>query len=47
MTVRLAVFLSLVVTIPLLMAPFRDALWKLLFRQTLQVGSLLQRRRGH
>ena len=37
MTVRTAVFVSLVATIPLLMSPFRESLWKLLFRQQLQV----------
>ena len=40
MTVRTAVFVSLVATIPLLMSPFRESLWKLLFRQQLQVRRL-------
>lgn len=36
MTVRLAFLISLLATFPLQMTPFRDSLWKLLFRQELQ-----------
>lgn len=41
MLVRLAFLVSLVVSFPLQMGPGRDALWKLLFRQELQVGGWL------
>lgn len=36
MTVRLGFLISLLATFPLQMTPFRDSLWKLLFRQELQ-----------
>lgn len=36
MLVRLSFLVSLLATFPLQMHPFRDSLWKLLFRQTLQ-----------
>ena len=38
MLVRLGFLVSLLATFPLQMGPFRDSLWKLLFRQQLQVG---------
>jgi hypothetical protein len=38
MLVRLGFLVSLLATFPLQMSPFRDSLWKLLFRQQLQVG---------
>ena len=38
MAVRLGFLISLLATFSLQMAPFRDSLWKLLFRQELQVG---------
>ena len=39
MTVRLAFLISLLATFPLQMTPFRDSLWKLLFRQELQAST--------
>lgn len=39
MLVRLGFFVSLLAAFPLQMSPFRDALWKLLFRQQLQASA--------
>ena len=39
---RFGFLVSLLATFPLQMGPFRDSLWKLLFRQQLQVRGALQ-----